>query len=576
MITYFKSHFLLSDSFLGYAALALVLAAVSFLIYRWALPKPIPGIPYDKKVARNIFGNLPELISWQKVHGRPILYMTDYCRSLGSPLAQVWLGPLRKPALVLTDFTEIENLTQRRAKEFGRDRDFTQSFRYVVPEFHVALEKEDPRYSANKDLLKDTMTPAFLQNIYMRSTNLVSLWKFKHEHAHGRAFDAFEDIFNAASDMILAAAIAVNDENSAIVQQLKYLESFDGELPLQFDEKFNSVVFSHLPDLAHIKGLERLSHHIGEQVLSAFPNTMHYYCLLKDKVLRQSYAWVKRFEAMEIQKSISRLENKSITFVLDHMVQRERKAAESKGIEPDYFRSGIFDELTGYYQAGHETSATTITWTLKFLAQNQDAQDKLRSDLRQYHAEAYQAGRQPTKEEIAGADIPYLHAIIEETLRMRPPFPALIRSTLVDTEIMGYRIPKGTTILMPSSGPGLDEPAIPVPGDLRTKSNITKRRPDWSPEDVHLYNPDRWLKLDEEFGRLKFDPSAGPMQSFGFGPRQCFGKRLAYIQLRTLVTLLFWNFKFVELDGEIASLQGHESTTLIPNYCHVKLEEVTA
>jgi hypothetical protein len=45
--------------------------------------------------------------------------------------------------------------------------------------------------------------------------------------------------------MILAAAIAVNDENSAIVQQLKYLESFDGELPLQFDEKFNSVVFPH-------------------------------------------------------------------------------------------------------------------------------------------------------------------------------------------------------------------------------------------------------------------------------------------------------------------------------------------
>jgi hypothetical protein len=195
----------------------------------------------------------------------------------------------------------------------------------------------------------------------MRSTNLVSLWKFKHEHAHGRAFDAFEDIFSAASDMILAAAIAVNDENSAIVQQLKYLESFDGELPLQFDEKFNSVVFPHLPDLAHIKGLERLSHHIGEQVLSAFPNTMHYYCLLKDKVLRQSYAWVKRFETMEIQKSISRLENKSITSVLNHMVQRERKAADSKGIEPDYFRNGIFDEVGSWLET-HGTWHVLLTF----------------------------------------------------------------------------------------------------------------------------------------------------------------------------------------------------------------------
>lgn len=72
---------------------------------------------------------------------------------------------------MLTDFTEIENLTQRRAKEFGRGRDFTQSFRYVVPEFHVALEKEDPRYSANKDLLKDTMTPTFLQNVSWKSSS---------------------------------------------------------------------------------------------------------------------------------------------------------------------------------------------------------------------------------------------------------------------------------------------------------------------------------------------------------------------------------------------------------------------
>lgn len=88
---------------------------------------------------------------------------------------------------------------------------------------------------------------------------------------------------------------------------------------------------------------------------------MHYYRLLKDKVLRQSYAWVKRFDAMEIQKSISRLENKSITSVLDHMVQRERKAADSKGIEPDYFRNGIFDEVGSWLET-HGTWHVLLTF----------------------------------------------------------------------------------------------------------------------------------------------------------------------------------------------------------------------
>jgi hypothetical protein len=59
---------------------------------------------------------------------------------------------------------------------------------------------------------------------------------------------------------------------------------------------------------------------------------------------------VKRFEAMEIQKSVSHLENKTITSVLDHMVQRERKASDNKDIEPDYFRNGMFDKVGSWLE----------------------------------------------------------------------------------------------------------------------------------------------------------------------------------------------------------------------------------
>ncbi|KAL0944812.1 cytochrome p450 monooxygenase [Colletotrichum truncatum] len=570
---------LIFDQYAGYTALGIALVVLVFLsCYRLALPKPIPGIPYEKAAANSIFGNMMQVLAFQKTHGRTMLWFAKYSEENAWPLSQVWLRPFSKPMLILTDFAETENILLRKSRHYGRGQSFTDTLDKVVPEFHVTLEKEDPRYNANKGLLRDTMTPSFLQSvsapqIYQASNNLVDLWKFKLTTARGRPFDALEDIFNAASDMITAAAFALNDDMSTTFQQLNYLKSLNGDFSLESNPEHGGVAFPHLPPLPHIAALDRLSKHIGELGQSIFPRLTHWSMMLTEKELRSSYGTAKRFEASEIEKSIARLESdEPPASVLDHMVYREKQAANNENRRPDFHRRGIYDELTGYYQAGHETTATTVTWAVKYLAQNANSQEKLREALHQRHAAAFQAGRQPTVEEIVHANIPYLNAVIEETLRMRPPFPALIRCALVDTEVMGCMIPKGTSIMMPSIGPGLHTPALPRPDYLGT-SSAEKRRDDWSSKDVHMFKPERWLKRDEEGKAMVFDASAGPMQSFGFGPRQCFGKRLAYIQLKVFLTLLMWNFKLKELQGKIASDDAHESTTLAPKYCFVKLEE---
>ena len=69
-----------------------------------------------------------------------------------------------------------------------------------------------------------------------------------------------------------------------------------------------------------------------------------------------------------------------------------------------------------------------------------------------------------------------------------------------------------------------------------------------------------------------FDEAAGPMQSFGFRPRHCHGTRLAYVQLRILLTLLIWNFKFVKFDEPHLGWEDvHNTATSKPARCFVLL-----
>lgn len=97
---------------------------------------------------------------------------------------------------------------------------------------------------------------------------------------------------------------------------------------------------------------------------------------------------------------------------------------------------------------GHETSSTAIVWTLKLLARHQNIQDKFRAALHEYHSRAKRDGDQPTIEEIINPDQPYTDALIEEILRVAGVLPVMARDAMVDTEVLGYVIPKGTQIFM--------------------------------------------------------------------------------------------------------------------------------
>ena len=175
---------------------------------------------------------------------------------------------------------------------------------------------------------------------------------------------------------------------------------------------------------------------------------------------------------------------------------------------------------------------------LKFMADNPAAQLCLRNALRRAWPGALAEQRTPTIDEIHGTCIPELDATVEETLRCAGTLPNTVRDAIRDTILLGHFVPKGTTVFMTLYGPGILVP--PFHGAM--DGNIGKEA-EWDPKDIHKFKPERWLVPSRKApGGLDFNINAGPSMPFSLGVRSCFGRRMAYYQLRTVLALVVWRF----------------------------------
>lgn len=193
----------------------------------------------------------------------------------------------------------------------------------------------------------------------------------------------------------------------------------------------------------------------------------------------------------------------------------------------------------------------------------------LRLRLRQAHAEAHLEERRPTVEEIVSASVPCLDAVIEETLRVASVATLVVRVSTCDTQILGYPIPEGTNVIMALTGPSLTTPSLPCIPLNKSAGTV----PPWNDADIQQFRPERWLRHLADGGEV-FDAKAGLNLAFSAGPRACFGKRLAYLQLKIAATLLVWSFDFNEVRGAEAGMEVKEKLFNLPKNCFVNLRKL--
>ncbi|KGN60056.2 cytochrome P450 CYP82D47 [Cucumis sativus] len=155
---------------------------------------------------------------------------------------------------------------------------------------------------------------------------------------------------------------------------------------------------------------------------------------------------------------------------------------------------------------GFDTTTVTMTWALCLLLNNKEALKKAQVELDE------QVGRERQVKETDLKNLPYLQAIVKETLRLYPAAPLLVpHESIEDCTVAGYHIPKGTRLIV----------------------NVQKLQRDplvW--EDPFEFRPERFLTSQKNFDVRGQNPQFIP---FGNGRRMCpaisFALQIIYLTL---------------------------------------------
>ena len=149
-----------------------------------------------------------------------------------------------------------------------------------------------------------------------------------------------------------------------------------------------------------------------------------------------------------------------------------------------------------------------------------EASPAVQNELRATLQTEFPGPTMPSAEEIVLADIPYLDCACEETFRLAGVAKAQLRQALVDTEILGCKVPKGAEVLMT-----LHVNRLHATTDEFKRSATSEEHKGGSEaeRDIESFEPRRWLVTDET-GKASFNGNAIPSLAFGGGYRGCLGK----------------------------------------------------
>uniref|UniRef100_A0A8C8VGP5 Cholesterol side-chain cleavage enzyme, mitochondrial n=1 Tax=Pelusios castaneus TaxID=367368 RepID=A0A8C8VGP5_9SAUR len=193
---------------------------------------------------------------------------------------------------------------------------------------------------------------------------------------------------------------------------------------------------------------------------------------------------------------LNRKTTKEYTGILSSLLVQDK-------LHIDDIKASVTEMMAG----GVDTTSMTLQWAMFELARSPVVQDQLRAEIL--------AARQVAQGDVLKMlkSIRLLKAAIKETLRLHPVAVTLQRCTAQEIILQDYLIPSKTLVQVGIYALGRDPKFFPKP---------------------ELFDPQRWLKTDSTYFRGL---------SFGFGPRQCLGRRIAELEMQLFLIHMLENFK---------------------------------
>lgn len=164
--------------------------------------------------------------------------------------------------------------------------------------------------------------------------------------------------------------------------------------------------------------------------------------------------------------------------------------------------AALRDEAMTLFLAGHETTALSLTYGLRLLAQHPRERQALVAELEQTLD-----GRLPNLHDLP--NLPYTRAVLDETLRLFPPAWGFGREPREDVVVGGIAIPKGTQVVV-------------CPW-------VMHRDPQFFAEPERFW-PERWL--------TQAAPPRFAYMPFGAGPRVCIGRHFALAEAMIILAVI--------------------------------------
>lgn len=171
----------------------------------------------------------------------------------------------------------------------------------------------------------------------------------------------------------------------------------------------------------------------------------------------------------------------------------------------------VRDEVMTLFLAGHETTASALTWAVYLLAEHPEAARRLTDEV-----DRVVGDRAPTSDHVP--QLTYTEAVLKEAMRLYPAAWLMGREVVTPCEIRGYTIPKGWNLLI--------------------SQWVIHRDSRW------FQSPDQFLPERWESEETKNLPSCAFMP-FGAGPRQCIGRHFAMMEGVIILASLAQRFDLI-------------------------------
>jgi len=183
--------------------------------------------------------------------------------------------------------------------------------------------------------------------------------------------------------------------------------------------------------------------------------------------------------------------------------------------------------------AAMDTTSSALARTLWILGQRQDAQDKLRLEIRK----ARQGQENLAYDALM--NLPYLDAVCRETLRLYPPVGALARVTQEDVALPLRTPIKGV------DGTEMGEIPIPKGSTIIVGVSACNNDPEIWGHDSCEWKPERWLlPLPDSVSSARIPGVFSNLMTFLGGSRACIGFKFSQLEMKVVLLLLIESFKF--------------------------------